>query len=402
MQAVILVGGLGTRLGDRVRDRPKPLLDVAGTPFLFHLIGNLARFGFDDIVLLAGYRSDIVGALVASSGIEQKLGIKIRTITEPEPLGTGGALRHAAALLDPEFLLLNGDSLLDFNLLDLPTAKVSGPWLARMALRTVPDASRFGVIALSPDGRVEKMLERPDVPGPGLINGGVYWMRREIVEDMPEGKVSLEADIFPALATRGVLHGRVYDGFFIDVGVPDALAEAETLLPTVLRRPAVFFDRDGVLNKDAGYTHKKEDFVWIDGAKAAVRRANDAGWFVFVVSNQAGVARGLYEESAVVALHRWVNEELRQEGAHIDAFRFCPHHPDGTVAGYDRGCRCRKPQPGMIEALMRDWQVDTARSFLIGDRPTDIEAAEAGGLAGILFDGKNLDAVTRAEMARRA
>lgn len=399
MQCAILIGGLGTRLGALVSDCPKPMLPVAGAPFLEHLVRDLARYGFDDVLLLAGYRSEVVERFVAETDLVRRDGLKIRVVVEPEPLGTAGALRYARADLAPEFLMLNGDSFFDFNVLDLATFATDEPWLARMALRRVEDASRFGVVELAEGGIVTAMRERPDGPGLGLINGGVYWLRRDIVEVIGDGQVSLERTVFPALASDGLLRGRTYDGFFLDIGVPDAYAAAGAAMTAALRRPAVFFDRDGVLNHDDGYTHDPHGFRWIDGACEAVRRVNDAGWFAFVVTNQAGVARGYYDEAAVQALHRWMNADLRTIGAHIDAFRYCPHHPDGTVGGYAKACDWRKPGPGMLTDLLDKWPVDAGRSFLLGDKASDLEAARRAGIRGRLYAGGDLAAIVDEEIA---
>ncbi|MFO0995337.1 MAG: HAD family hydrolase [Alphaproteobacteria bacterium] len=157
-------------------------------------------------------------------------------------------------------------------------------------------------------------------------------------------------------------------------------------------RPAAFFDRDGVLNHDVGYIHKPADFVWIDGAREAIRRLNALGALVFVVTNQAGIARGMYQEADVLALHGWVNKELAAEGAHVDAFYFCPHHPSAGNGPYSIACTCRKPAPGMLTRAAAEWPVDLGASFLIGDRDTDIAAAEAAGVRGFLFSGGNLNA----------
>ncbi|MBR0875157.1 HAD family hydrolase [Bradyrhizobium tropiciagri] len=160
-------------------------------------------------------------------------------------------------------------------------------------------------------------------------------------------------------------------------------------------RPAVFFDRDGVLNRDIGYLFESDKLVWIDGAREAVKAVNDAGYFAFVVTNQSGVARGLYEEAHVEELHRWMADELAGIGAHIDAFEYCPFHPEGSVERYRQVSHRRKPAPGMINDLLARFPVDVERSFLIGDQPTDLEAARAAGLKGYLFSGPDLELFVR-------
>ena len=163
-------------------------------------------------------------------------------------------------------------------------------------------------------------------------------------------------------------------------------------------RPAVFFDRDGVLNRDIGYLHRPEDFVWLEGAREAIRLCNDAGYLVFVVTNQAGVARGYYGEDDVRALHNWMNSELAALGAHIDAFEYCPHHIDGVRPQYRRACRRRKPQPGMILDLLAHWPVDKQASFLIGNTQGDLDAAAAAGISAHLYQGGDLAAFVAARL----
>lgn len=157
-----------------------------------------------------------------------------------------------------------------------------------------------------------------------------------------------------------------------------------------MNRPAVFFDRDGVLNEDDGYAFVPEKIRWVQGAQQAVKAVNDAGYFAFVVTNQSGVARGFYEERHVRDLHEWMSRELTIVGARIDAFEFCPHHPDGPIEQYRVFCNCRKPQPGMIRALLERYPVDIDSSFMIGDKQSDLVAAQAAGITGYLFDGPNL------------
>ncbi len=162
-----------------------------------------------------------------------------------------------------------------------------------------------------------------------------------------------------------------------------------------MRRPAVFFDRDGVLNEDSGYVFEARKFKWVSGAREAVKAVNDAGYFAFVVTNQSGVARGLYEEAHVHLLHRHMAEDLARIGAHIDAFEYCPDHPEAVIERYRRASDRRKPGPGMIIDLLNRFPVDIKRSILIGDKPSDLEAARAAGVKGYLFKGQNLERFVR-------
>jgi D-glycero-D-manno-heptose 1,7-bisphosphate phosphatase len=156
-------------------------------------------------------------------------------------------------------------------------------------------------------------------------------------------------------------------------------------------RPALFLDRDGVLNEDQGYVHRWEDFRWIPGAREAVAAFNRAGWLVIVVTNQSGVGRGYYTEDDMHALHARLLQELEQAGGRIDAFYFAPHHPEAALDAYRHpDPPDRKPNPGMILRALAEWPIDRERSILVGDKPSDMEAATRAGIRGLLFPGGDL------------
>jgi D,D-heptose 1,7-bisphosphate phosphatase len=390
-QGVFLVGGLGSRLQKLTGGMAKPVVDVGGRPFLDYLLDEASRHGLRRALLLCGYRAD---DLVAAYNGRTIRGMTIETAVEPTPAGTAGALALAADRLDDWFFLINGDSLFDFNWLGLlpPPGDAGTAWV-RMALASGVGGTRYGRVA------IEGRLVRDFVPAGALdrpINAGVYLMRKAILSRIGSLPCSLENDVLPALAKEGLVEGSIIEAPFIDIGIPEDFARAQSLVPRIVRRPAAFLDRDGVLNVDAGYVHRADQVRWIDGARETVRWLNDAGYLVFVVTNQAGIARGLYSEQHVADLHAWMNRELGKTGAHIDCVEYCPFHPEGTVERYRRVSDLRKPAPGMLKKLLSEWSVDTSQSFLVGDNDTDLEAAAAAGIRGHLFAGGNLlDFVTK-------
>ncbi|MEM1151788.1 MAG: HAD family hydrolase [Pseudomonadota bacterium] len=155
-------------------------------------------------------------------------------------------------------------------------------------------------------------------------------------------------------------------------------------------KPALFLDRDGVLNVDKGYVAHIDDLEWIDGAIDCVRAFKARGWFVFVVTNQTGIARGLYSEADMDAVHSHLLSCFSEQDAEIDRIYHCAEHPDGSVPSYARESLDRKPGPGMLLRAMADFPVKREASFLIGDKQTDIDAAHAAGVGGFLFTGGNL------------
>lgn len=154
---------------------------------------------------------------------------------------------------------------------------------------------------------------------------------------------------------------------------------------------AIFFDRDGVLNEEVGYLWEIEKFKWIDGAREAIKFCNERGILAIIVTNQSGIARGMYTALDVDKLHQKMQDDLAEIGAYINCFYYCPHHPQGIIDGLNVECDCRKPKPGMILCACKDFKINPAQAILIGDSERDIKAAQAAGLhAGIFFMGGNL------------
>jgi D-glycero-D-manno-heptose 1,7-bisphosphate phosphatase len=390
----VLVGGLGTRLGALTAATPKPLLPCGDRPFLAWLLREFCRFGIEEVVLLTGFLAERVEAAVPGmiAGLPKKL--RVKCLREPQQAGTGGALFHARAHLAERFLLCNGDSWLDFNLARLlADAARDGPEVVgRMVLRQLDDASRYGVVET--DGiRVVGFRERPEAshgPVPGTINTGIYLFDRAVL-DAVSPLCSLEREVMPVLAARGTLRGTVADGYFIDIGVPTDFARAQTELPARLRRRALFLRHDGVINRDHGYVGSQDRFKLVPGAREAIRAASDAGWHVFIVTNQSDIAGGLYDKEQFTALMDWVVDEVRAAGGTIDDLCYCPMHPEAAIEAYRGHSDWRKPGLDMLRELLALWQLDPAGCVLIGDQPIDLAAAAAAaGMPGYLFDGDSL------------
>ena len=391
-QCAILAGGLATRLGNIAAETPKPVLDVNGKPFIAWLMREMLRFGVEEFLILTGHLSDAVQNAVedAAAGLPKR--VKLVFSEEPDRAGTGGALFHARPHLHERFLMCNGDSLFDCNIAALVADFARDPdtVLGRLIVRDIPDASRYGTVTLDGDA-VTEFRDRPVAAeaAPGTINAGIYALDRRVLEQLSP-VCSLERALLPALAKAGALRGTRQHGWFVDVGIPADLAHARRELAACMDRPALFLDRDGVLNVDHGYVGSQDRWDWVDGARETVALATAHGWHVFVVTNQAGVARGLYGTPEVDALLAWLADELRCAGGTLDDWRYCPFHTEGSVDAYRRDSDWRKPAPGMLIDLLKSWELDPRRCIMIGDKDSDMLAAAAAGVAGHLFPGGNL------------
>jgi mannose-1-phosphate guanylyltransferase len=227
VQAIVLVGGEGTRLRPLTESVPKPALTLVDRPFLAYMIEWLAGHGVEDVVLACGFLPDV---LREALGDGERAGARIRYVAEPRPLGTGGAIRYAADQLGEElgerFLALNGDVLTDLDLTELLRAHESRQARTTIALHPVQDAAAYGLVRLGEGGAVLAFEEKTGRREPGQVNAGMYVLERSVLDLIPAGEtVSIEHDVFPRLVGDG-LHGLPLDGYWMDIGTPDRYLQA--------------------------------------------------------------------------------------------------------------------------------------------------------------------------------
>lgn len=369
-QAVILCGGKGTRLGDLTKETPKPLLKVGDRPFIEHLMQEITRYGISEIVLLTGHLGDQF-EVYHNTSINRA---RIRVHKEAEPLGTWGSVNQARELLDPWFLLLNGDSWLDYNLTKICKKRPRG---IHMVGRFIDKADRYETLDIV-NGRVENIIARGEVTQ-GIINSGIYVVNSALVDTNDTRNISLEQSLLPKLAGSDYLTADVCEdtAYFIDIGIPSDYIAAQTSLVAQRTRPALFVDRDNCLTYDhKGYTHHPDDMEFKPGAVELINCANQNGWYVFVVTNQGGVTKGKYLEHYILDFHRKMQYTLAITNNHVDALEY----------EIELVSHRRKPGPGMLTDLMREWLIDTKLSFMIGDKTTDAEAGHNAGISGYQID----------------
>lgn len=373
-QAVILAGGKGTRLASVVNDVPKPMAQVGGRPFLRFILDNLSENGFCRVVIADGYKREVIESFFGTS----YRGMKLLYSPEEFPLQTGGAVKQALSQCENGWaFVLNGDTFFDVDYDRFEMAALAAPDSVEtiLALKEVKDTSRYGIVSASRDGIVHSFAEKQYVDK-GLINGGVYYMKTNALEFRPRA-FSLEEEYLHVAAARGSLLGVICDGRFIDIGIPEDYERAQTLLPPLNKSWKIaFFDRDGTINVDTGHLHEPEKLALIDDGVEKLRHYSQRSEYkVVVVTNQAGIAKGMYTEDDMRAVHRALDEALEQLDCRIDAYYFCPHHPD-----FSGQCDCRKPNAGMLHQALRDFDASASECIMFGDKETDEQAAIAAGI----------------------
>lgn len=371
-EAVILAGGKGTRLRSVVPDLPKPMASICGKPFLDILIEHFHAKGIVHFVLSVGYMSDDI-----IRHFDKKYPkLEISFSVENAPLGTGGAIRLAFEhVKEQHALILNGDSLFDVDLKTLELFAAAD--FPIIFARHVDDVSRYGQL-LHENNKIYRYIEKQG-QGAGEINGGVYVLAKENLSSFAlNQKFSIETDVFGQFSDKNRATIAFSDGYFIDIGIPESYQKAQEELKPYIRNQALFLDRDGVINIDTGYLHEPKNCEFVEGIVNLLKKSQALGYLNIVITNQAGIGRGYYSEEDFHRLMKWMNAQL---GNLIDDYFFCPFHPEHGIGSYRRSSWDRKPNPGMLEQAIRKHNISPARSVMIGDNFTDIEAANMVNIA---------------------
>jgi D-glycero-D-manno-heptose 1,7-bisphosphate phosphatase len=382
-QVVIFCGGLGTRLGNITRNYSKPLLKINNKSFILYLIKNLYRYGITEALLLCHYKYEDYKRLFND---KKYFGVKIKCIYEKELLGSAGALFNAKKYLKSIFLVSNGDTFFNFNILDLYKKFNSQKKIGIVALTKIKFfKNRYGSFNKK-SGLLN--LKRKIDKNNFLIYTGLSIFKKKIVNYTIKNS-SLEGNTFSVLTKKKLLQAELYKdkiNKFIDIGIKKDFYRASYFLKNVLKKPAIFLDRDGIVNLDNGYVHKVRDFIWRGGAKKLIKYFNDNNYYVFVITNQSGVGRGYYSEKEVIVLHNWVNKQLKAYGAYIDEFFYAPYYEFSKKKEYRKNKFLRKPNIGMFVQAKKKWDIDIKNSYVVGDKPSDMLFARNSNLKGILIN----------------
>ena len=393
MQVAVLMGGLGTRLGEYTRTCPKPLMDINGKPFFTYQLEAMKQAGFRRFVFCLGYRAE---QIEETYGDGSRFGVQIRYSYDGETLlGTGGAVKRALPLLDEYFLLIYGDSFMDINYFEAVVRFREGLAEGRPALMTVmQNGGRYDKSnVLCRDGTILLYDKKAPLPEMDYIDYGISAFSRSLFESAPEGKFDL-SDMQNRLSREGKLSCCETERRFYEIGNPDSLAEFRQYAAARwgTPKPAVFLDRDGVINEicwnddieQLDSPLKPEEFRLMPGVQEALRTITGKGYRVFIVTNQPAAAKGKTKYTTLCEINRRFVQAMQAEGIAIDDIAMCPHY--GKAGPWTREhylireCECRKPKAGLIRDLAARYSIDMERSWMAGDSASDVLGGKDAGV----------------------
>ncbi|MBI3137637.1 MAG: HAD-IIIA family hydrolase [Sphingobacteriales bacterium] len=378
-EAIILAGGLGTRLREAVPDLPKCMAPVADKPFLFYVINQLRMQGIDRFIFSLGYKHEVIEDYLCNHFPT----LRYETVIEEEPLGTGGAILLACTRANQKnVLVVNGDTLFKADLHEAALFHNHNLAECTLLLKPMKNFDRYGVVELD-ESQLVKSFREKQFYEQGNINGGVYLLNKDkfMDEEFP-AKFSFEKNYLESFFTRRRIYGIIQDEYFIDIGIPEDLNRAQTELshpPLDLSAMddnwTLFLDRDGVINvdKDGSYIFTPDEFVFTPGGPALFKKLAQKFPRIIIITNQRGVERGLMTEDALLEIHQYMQREVEKAGGRIDAIFYCSSlhndHPE------------RKPNPGMaLRAKMNFPEIDFSRSIMVGNNLSDMHFGRNAGM----------------------
>lgn len=387
-EAIILAGGRGTRLQSVVSDVPKPMAIVADRPFLEYLLEQLITQGICRVVISVGYKAGIItehfGSVYKS--------LEIVYAIENEPLGTGGGIKFALSFCQSDDIyILNGDTYFGIQFQKLAFFKdhYKSPFL--IALHEIENNGRFGGVEIDDQFSITEFRPKEKV-GNCLINAGIYLVNKSKYLSLNQDKhFSIEEHIFTQLLGTEHFKGVPCHGYFIDIGIPDDYYIANHKFKSYENKPRyLLLDRDGVINHkiDHDYVRNTNEFIFIDGAIDAISELNGLYDYIFIVTNQRGVARGLFSEEALSSIHSYMIDVIMESGGKIENIYSCIHD-------YEDNCDCRKPNTGLFQQIINDYpNVSPNQCIMVGDSYTDLEFGRSIGATTVLISNNiNFDSV---------
>jgi len=398
-QAIIIAGGMGTRLKARLGDLPKPMIPIGGKPLLEHQVELAKRHGFTEIVIFACYRPDLIQAHL---GDGSRWGVRIRYEIEKTPLGTAGAVLAGMRLLAERFLVFYGDTMVNVDLGRIWGRHVASGAGATLLLHPNDHPLDSDLVETDEADWVTAFHNRPHPAGKyfqNLVNAGLYVIEKAALAPWASDVKAMDfgKDLFPAMLRAGQgLLGYNTPEYIKDIGTPERYdrVSGEYASGVIARsslqtpQPTVFLDRDGTLNREVDGVTSPEKLELLPGVAEAIYKLNRSGIRAVVISNQPIIAKGFCREADVQAVHNKLETLLGAEHAFLDRIYYCPHHPEKGFEGerveLKIACDCRKPGIGMVQRAVRDLNVDLKRSWLIGDTTTDLQTARNSGLKSIL------------------
>jgi histidinol-phosphate phosphatase family protein len=407
VRAVILAGGRGTRLGKTTAEVPKPMLPIGGIPILEHQIKLLKKYGIRDVIILSGYRSDVIKDYFRDGG---NYGVTIKYVIDREPLGTAGSIKEIQNCLKRPFFVLYGDVMINMDLKKLLRFHRSKRGVCTLVVHPNDHPYDSDLVDIDSNGRIVSFHRKPHDENRyyrNLVSAAVYIMSPHVLNHVDRGvNTDFGKDLFPDLVEKENLYGYLTAEYLKDAGTKERLQRVSDdyncgmveRFNSDRPRKAVFLDRDGVINEQVHLLHKIEDFKLLPTAISAIRKINYSEYLAIVITNQPVVARNLCTITDVEEIHKKMDTLLGRGGAKLDAVYFCPHHPDRGYPEenpeYKVACECRKPNTGMIKMAKEDFNIDLHGSFIVGDSSRDIECGKNVGMKTIAVrtgdKGKNL------------